>query len=382
MTKNEIIGFLRDKQSYLKKGKEWLATKFNVSEELIEECKYAIKEQGLDNVNDNLDFKSKAFANHLESNGLDISDVKSVKFWQSASGEQRYSIVTMNQWHEMPTMKEEILSFVKEYSPEVPKINYKKVHDPTMCEISLPDIHYGKITGEGPEALERHYLRAIIDLHKKSSGVNIDRFVLPIGNDGMNSEGYSKATTKGTPQEDYMGWRQSFRGYWKLVAKSIDYLSKYAPVDVIIVQGNHDFERMFYAGEVLAALYSNNKNVNINNSFDIRKYYEYGVNMLMFTHGDRVKSQEMPLLMATEQPLMWSRTKFREAHCGHVHKEMLNEYMGTKVRFIPSICGNDEWHKSKGYVGTMRVGQAHLWNKHRGYEGYVQSNVINYAKEV
>ncbi len=76
--------------------------------ELIEECKYAIKEQGLDNVNDNLDFKSKAFANHLESNGLDISDVKSVKFWQSAGGEQRYSVVTMNQWHEMPTMKEEI----------------------------------------------------------------------------------------------------------------------------------------------------------------------------------------------------------------------------------------------------------------------------------
>ena len=43
---------------------------------------------------------------------------------------------------------------------------------------------------------------------------------------------------------------------------------------------------------------------------------------------------------------MWSRCKVREVHCGHKHKEMLNEYMGTKVRFIPSICANDTWHKS------------------------------------
>ena len=39
--------------------------------------------------------------------------------------------------------------------------------------------------------------------------------------------------------------------------------------------------------------------------------------------------------------------------------------MGTKVRFIPSICGNDEWHKNKGYVGTKRVGQV-IWSKDRG----------------
>ena len=30
--------------------------------------------------------------------------------------------------------------------------------------------------------------------------------------------------------------------------------------------------------------------------------------------------------MATEQPLMFARCNFREAHCGHLHKEMVNEY--------------------------------------------------------
>ena len=60
---------------------------------------------------------------------------------------------------------------------------------------------------------------------------------------------------------------------------------------------------------------------------------------------------------------------------------MLNEYMGTKVRFIPSICGNDAWHKTQGYVGTLRCGQAYIWNKNRGLEGYLQTNVMNYGVE-
>jgi len=224
-------------------------------------------------------------------------------------------------------------------------------------------------------------MQAIIDLHRKADGLEIDRFLLPVGNDGLNSEGMSRATTKGTPQQDSMRWRQSFRGYWHLVTQAIEYLAQFAPVDVVVIQGNHDFERMFYVGEVLDALYHNNKNITIDNGLDSRKYYEYGINMIMFTHGDKEKAAELPLLIATEQPEMWSRAKVREVHCGHKHKEMLNEYMGTKVRFIPSICANDAWHKTQGYVGTLRCGQAFIWNKNRGLEGYLQTNVMNYGVE-
>jgi hypothetical protein len=325
--------------------------------------------------------QSQAFSKHLLDNGLTMADVKSVKFWQNFNGEQRYSIVTHNQWHEQPQIKEELLDYIKSNSHKVKKIKYTKPKDPVLYEISLPDIHYGKITDDSPGAIEEHYMKAIVDLHKKADGLEIDRFLLPVGNDGLNSEGYSRATTKGTPQQDHMLWRQSFRGYWHLVMKSIDYLAQFAPVDVVVVQGNHDFERMFYVGEVLDAMYHKNKNVNIDNSLDTRKYYEYGTNMIMFTHGDKEKAQELPLLIATEQPEMWSRCKIREVHCGHKHKEMLNEYMGTKVRFIPSICGNDAWHKTQGYVGTLRCGQAFIWNKNRGLEGYLQTNVMNYGVE-
>ena len=38
--------------------------------------------------------------------------------------------------------------------------------------------------------------------------------------------------------------------------------------------------------------------------------------MLMFTHGDKEKPADMPLIMATEQPEMFARAKHHEVHCG------------------------------------------------------------------
>jgi hypothetical protein len=386
MKKDEIIKKLQEKKGYLKKGVEWLATKWDVDPELVQECKKTVSsaeciQERMNNDNENELQGSTKYLDHLKENGLTQADVKSVKFWQNMMGEQRFSIVTHNAWHEMPNMKDDLLDYIKNHSHKVPKVSYKKTKDPICYEISLPDIHYGKITDEPMDTIEKHYIKAIMDLHKKADGLEIERFLLPVGNDGLNSEGMSRATTKGTPQQDNMRWRESFRGYWHLVTKAIDYLAQFAPVDVIVVQGNHDFERMFYAGEVLDAIYKNNKNVTIDNGLDSRKYYEYGINMIMFTHGDKEKTQELPLLIATEQPAMWSRAKVREVHCGHRHKEMLNEYMGTKVRFIPSICSNDAWHKTQGYVGTLRCGQAYIWNKTRGLEGFLQTNVMNYGVE-
>jgi len=197
---------------------------------------------------------------------------------------------------------------------------------------------------------------------------------LPIGNDGLNSEGFSRATTKGTPQHDAEEWQQTFRGYWKLLVVAIDYLSAFAPVDVIVVQGNHDFERMFYIGEVIESWYKDFSAVTVDNSYESRKYYRYGKNMLMFTHGDKEKTADMPLLMATEQPLMFAACPNREVHCGHLHREIVNTYQGVKVRFLPSICTNDAWHKSKGY-SAPREAQAYIWNKEKGCEGYLQVNL-------
>ena len=377
MKKDGIKNFLRNNQSYLKKGPEYLAAKFNIKN--LTACKEALQEvkkelKSLDIKSENKNVISE-FDKHLKSNNISPDDVVSVKFWQTASWKQRFSIVTKNEGNSIDEIKQEIQEFAESYSPSVSKIPRPFViYNPVAYEISLPDIHYGKLHQATIKEVEKQYLEVIHSLVQKGKGLNIEKFILPIGNDGMNSEGMRQSTTKGTPQRDSAGWKETFNGYWKLMVMAIDYLKEFAPVDVIVVSGNHDYERMFYAGDVLAGWYRNDENVTVDNSYSSRKYIEYGVNMVMFTHGDKEKPQDMPLIMATEQPEMFARSSFREVHCGHLHKEMVNEYRGIKVRFIPSICPNDEWHKLMGYEAA-RAGQAYIWNKKTGFDGYLQSNV-------
>ena len=385
MTKNQIKAFLSEKPGYLKEGAERLSEKLNCS---VETCRHALKEARIEakngdfnvsnltsiyNDNDNVITEFQTF---LNKNEIAPEDVKSVKFWQTMSGEQRFSIVTKKDEKSKHELKKEIEDFAAQYSPKVNKIQYSKdyTNDPCVYEISLPDIHYGKMTGETLEQLEENFMSCVQDLVKKAAGLNIEKFLLPIGNDGMNSEGMRQATTKGTPQQDVADWKDTFRGYWRLMVRAIDELKQKAPVHVIVISGNHDYERMFYAGDVISGWYKGDKNVTVDNTLEQRKYFEYGKNMIMFTHGDKEKPAEMPLIMATEHPEMFARCEFREAHCGHLHKEMVNEYRGIKVRFLPSICSNDSWHKGMGYE-ARRTAQAHIWSKTRGYEGYLQTNI-------
>jgi hypothetical protein len=381
MTINEIKDFLAERRGYLKKSADVLSERLNCP---IEDCETALYEarklarepEDTDNTNDNESVISE-FEQFLDKNGISQSDVASVKFWQTVSGQQRFSVVTKGESMSVESIKQEIEEFAAVYSPKVEQKDHLKgwsTLNPIAYEISLPDIHYGKLHDLSLTQVEDQYMMVVQELVKKASGLDIERFVLPIGNDGMNSEGMRRTTTKGTPQEESAGWKDTFRGYWQLMTTAVDYLKEKAPVDIIVVSGNHDYERMFYAGDVLAGWYRNDANVTVDNSYSSRKYYEYGQNMLMFTHGDKEKPADMPLIMATENPEMFARTSHREVHCGHLHKEMVNEYRGIKVRFVPSICPNDEWHKQMGYE-AKRTGQAYIWNKFKGLEGYLQSNV-------
>ena len=382
MNLKELVDILKLKPGYLKSGPSRVSTTFDVKEEIaleaIREAKKLLKQARLgltDNSNDN-DSVITEFESYLADNGINREDVASVKFWQTMGGEQRFSVVTKNDRISMAEIKIEIEEFAAIFSPTVYKQSapFQDGDDGVAYEISLPDIHYGKLTELTMHAVEEQFMSTVYNLVDKAKGLNIEKFILPIGNDGMNSEGLRLTTTKGTFQHDAIGWRDSFQGYCNLMTQAIDFLKTKAPVHVVVISGNHDFERMFYAGDVIKGWYRNDKNVVVDNSMDSRKYVEYGVNMLMYTHGDKEKPSEMPLIMATEQPEMFARCPVREVHCGHLHKEMVNEYRGIKVRFIPSICANDDWHKTMGY-SALRTGQAYVWSKTNGLEGYLQTIV-------
>lgn len=366
LNKIGIKKFLSERSGYLKEGKDRLydiLTKRGY-EVTLGDCAEALTEARGEQKS-SLDIVREVMSDDVPT------DFELVSKWQGANGEWLESYRKKKETNEESwTVFRTALLNELETIPKHKVKSHNKGGEVAM-EISLPDLHFGK--GDMDE-LRKNYMDSVKALVAKVPNERIDKFILPIGNDGLNSEGKRASTTAGTPQHDSAAWYDTFTTYTAALIESINYLNEVAPVDVVVIQGNHDFERMFYVGEMINAYYNTNDTVNVNNLPEPRKYYVYGKCLIMYTHGDKEKSSDMPLIMATEKPLLFAETKHREVHCGHFHKEMLNEYRGIKVRFIPSICKTDDWHKEMGYE-HYRCAQAFLWDKEQGLDGFVQQNI-------
>jgi len=151
-----------------------------------------------------------------------------------------------------------------------------------------------------------------------------------------------------------------------LLIDAIDRLVQIAPVNVLIVQGNHDTMSAWHMGDSLECYYHGDSNVYVDNDPRNRKYIQHGEVGLMFTHGDKTKSERLPLLFATERPGIFGTTRFREIHTGHLHKTKVDEYNGVRVRISPALCSEDAWHSENGFVGNVRSAETHVWSRTAG----------------
>jgi hypothetical protein len=169
--------------------------------------------------------------------------------------------------------------------------------------------------------------------------------------------------------------------YARLIhSEAIKNLLDIGPVKVITIPGNHDRVFSFHLGEVLAAEFKGNKHVKFDNGNAPRKYHQHGINLLGFTHGCDEKHDALPLIMAGEAPVQWSKTKHREWHLGHFHRMKETHYTAgdsfasVRVRILPSLAAIDAWHLNKGYI-ERRASEAYLWHSETGYIGHLSSNI-------
>lgn len=274
---------------------------------------------------------------------------------------------------------DEIIRQVKTHAPVVARISHQKPKEPCLAEIAFFDLHLGKLAW-GMESGQNYDLKIATELYLKTlstivdrvSSFEVERFVFPVGNDFFNVNSSDNETFAGTPQSEDDRWKKTFAKGWSLMADSIELLSKKAPVDVIVIPGNHDFESAFYMGEVLSARFSKDKNVNVDNSPPLRKYYRYGANLIGFAHGKDEKLAQLPMIMATENAQEFAATKYREWHVGDQHRKKeyqwlaTSEEKGVTVRILRSLAATDEWHYRKGYIGNIRAGEAFIWHKTDG----------------
>ena len=299
------------------------------------------------------------------------------------------------------------IDMINGYQPPVLSVEPRDltgIVEKNLLEISIFDLHIGKLawggeTGENYDVkiASRRFLNAIETLLRHASGFQYSKILFPIGNDFYNSDTIFNTTTKGTQQDEDLRWQKTFKVGARLIVDGINLLKQTGvPVDVVVIPGNHDFERSFYLGEYLDAWFNNDPIVHVNNGASPRKYYRFGKVLLGLTHGSEEKESSLPLLMATdiESKPHWSETLYHEWHLGHIHRKRnvrysvtdnkertLNEDLGVTVRYLSSLTGTEEWHHKKGFVGSVKAADGFVWNDEDGLIAQLNSNLVMNGEE-
>jgi len=317
---------------------------------------------------------------NLAERGIDKKDVVSVKHWQSASGEFRFSIVTKEDITANETdILKTVSSFIENHSPHYPSIKRKIKLNNHLLVINPADIHIGKYanhleTGDGYNveiACER-VLEGLQGLIDKSKGFEVDRVLFCIGNDILHIDNVYNTTTAGTNQDVDGKWWEHFEIALALYVKCVEILRQIAPVDVIHSMSNHDYQSGFHLAHALKSWFRLDDEVTFDISVAHRKYYQYGKNLIGLEHGDGAKMANLPLTMAQEQPLLWSETTHRYWYLHHLHHKVKHkwldakDFIGVTVEYMRSPSGTDSWHSRKGYVGVPRAVEGFLHEKESG----------------
>lgn len=283
----------------------------------------------------------------------------------------------------MPLALQNRGSFVR----EEPVLYVPSIYDPHIGALS-----WGIETGEAYDSqiAANDYMESVDRLMGPASFYNVERMLYVIGHDllhvdSLGPRGKGGQTTKGTPQDidSRLGKMADVACECLLYGIDSCLANSPGPIDVVVVKGNHDAERMYMIGKFVDAYYRSEPRITVDFGPALRKYYTYGVNLIGMTHGLEAKRtrDSLPLIMATEAKREdWAATIFRDWLVGHHHTRFRLKFLdqfeqrGVRVHALPGLTTEDYWHYQEGYK-HRRSSEAHIFSSTGGHCGHYSFNL-------
>lgn len=132
-------------------------------------------------------------------------------------------------------------------------------------------------------------------------------------------------------------------------------LERHRRVNVIFEGGNHDPATAAFMRILLSCLYENEPRVTIDKSPTGCHYFEWCKVLIGTHHGDKIKGEKLPGIMAHDRPAAWGRTAHRVWFTGHVHNESLKSFPGCKVETLEVLPPLDAYAAGAGYRGNRSM---------------------------
>jgi len=142
-------------------------------------------------------------------------------------------------------------------------------------------------------------------------------------------------------------------------------------VRVVVVPGNHDPMSAIHFYMILAAHYRNEPRVIVDTSPAKHKFYRWGSNFFMASHGDTGGKRLASYMMQHVIRNNLTGIERMYVRAGHLHKRGRNcppgleEEDGVIVEHFPTLASRDAWSTEEAFV-NQRATVANLWHKDYG----------------
>lgn len=243
--------------------------------------------------------------------------------------------------------KQELFDLLKK---EVPKLQGPTYKDGGLLQlIILTDAHFDRI-----EHAKRPYLKEINDrfmrLVEDGQRYKPDKILFANLGDYFNSD-TNYATTKGTPQHNYMTEGESFRVWLEEEIKRIKILQEIQATDVVYISWNHDTNKLQALADAIDIYFSGTNNINVNAEPIPRKYYNWGNNELGFAHWNNLKNKQIPLIFQQETKAKLHNFFFK----GHEHHERKEQIGNVIINQSWSTARPSERERNQWHIGRSKI---------------------------
>lgn len=279
-------------------------------------------------------------------------------------------------WRELEKQLGELKGTLEKAPTTVPKLKLPASRSPYALVVCPTDFHWGKHGWSDEVGETYNFEEARKRLMEKTEklveriSVAPEKIYVGAGSDWFHVDNDYGTTTKGTPQDMCGSPAQILITGCQLAREHIDLLRQVAPVEVVMMAGNHDRHSTIALMMYLSAAYEGVDDVQITITSNNRRYFVYGDTLLGFTHGDGLsRKASLPALMSVEAKREWGVTDHRVWFHGHLHHQRLTERDGCLIIQMPSLAGHDRYHARAGYTTSTAGLAAYMIDKREGYIG-------------
>jgi ribosomal protein L31 len=259
----------------------------------------------------------------------------------------------------------------------------KQCNENLMLEWLVYDSHIGMLAHEAETGnnydckIAKHLQIAAGKILFQSFGP-IKEAVIVLGGDNQQADNRSGKTEKSghIVDTDSRYYKMIWAAYETAVS-CIEIAAHFAErVRVIVLSGNHDYHSALHLAVQLHAHFRNHDRIIIDTSPERHRFYSWGRQVFMSTHGDVNAKRIGPyaLQQAIRRGYASDKDMRLYVRMGHLHKrekrvpELLTEDDGVVIERFPTLAAMEAYSIEGAYT-SVRATAARLWHKDHGIFG-------------